>query len=288
MKPYLSETDGKDELVRIRAESMELICLGFQHGNLEMPDNVVPLSKALQRMDEFSKDVTEHWDLDGQMVHFNVYACKDGFHLLSYMNGKIWEDHRNDERPKNPDKVYFVMRDGGGEKPCTVSSMQEAYAEFAIRDMEKVFESFDIDKTRRSWNNANLQRENIYFDVYKHGPLWEHGYLYSYKDGKKYIRPLTEKEQEEERKWKERTVVMIRGYGDIAYPTICTYQVKVYEDEAIGVIEQYLDSLPEDGEYRRERYTFEVRTGDDKRHLFRYSDGKVYDDKRGVRIPAGI
>ena len=198
MKPYLNEADNKDEMVRIHAESYELICMGFMHGNLEMPDNVVPLSKALQRIEEFAKEVTEHWDLDGRKVHFNVYACKDDFLLFSYMDGKIWEDYREEERPKNPEKVYFVMWDGGGEEPRTVSRAQEAYAEFAIRDMEKMLESFDIDKTRRAWNNASLQRENIYFDVYKDGPLWVHGYLYSYKDGKTFQRPLTEEEKGED------------------------------------------------------------------------------------------
>ena len=204
MKQYLNEVDSKDEMVRIHAESYELICMGFMHGNLEMPDNVVPLSKALQRIEEFAKEVTERWELDGRMLHFNVRACKDDFLLFSYLDGKIWEDYREEERPKNPEKVYFVMRDGGGEEPRTVSETKEAYAEFAIRDMEKMFVSFDIEKTRRSWKNPNLQRENIYFDVYKYGPRWEYGYLYSYKAGKKFIRPLTKKEQEVEREWQER------------------------------------------------------------------------------------
>lgn len=83
----------------------------------------------------------------------------------------------------------------------------------------------------------------------------------------------------------KRKIVMIRGYGDWSYPTICTYQTKAYEDEAIGVIEQYLDSLQEGGEYRRERYTFEVRTEDDGHHLFGYSDGRIHNDKRGIPLP---
>ena len=75
----------------------------------------------------------------------------------------------------------------------------------------------------------------------------------------------------------KRKVVMIRGYGDWGYPAMCTYQVKAYEDEAIGVIEAYLDSLPADSGYRRDRYGFEVRTENDGRHLFSYRDGKIYD-----------
>ena len=123
-------------IVRGRNSDYELICMGFMHGNLEMPDNVVPLSKALQRIEEFAKEVTERWELDGRMLHFNVRACKDDFLLFSYFDGKIWEDYREEERPKNPEKVYFVMRDGGGEEPRTVSETKEAYAEFAIRDID--------------------------------------------------------------------------------------------------------------------------------------------------------
>jgi len=83
----------------------------------------------------------------------------------------------------------------------------------------------------------------------------------------------------------KRKIVMVRGYGDIAYPTICTYLVKTYEDEAIEIIERYLDSLPEGGEYRRERYSFEIRTEDDSRHLFCYKDGRIYNDERGKPLP---
>lgn len=74
-----------------------------------------------------------------------------------------------------------------------------------------------------------------------------------------------------------RKVVMIRGYGDWGYPAVCTYRTKAYEDEAIGVIEAYLDSLPADSGYVRERYEFEIRTEDDERHLYRYKNGVVYD-----------
>ncbi len=79
----------------------------------------------------------------------------------------------------------------------------------------------------------------------------------------------------------KRTIVMIRGYGDWGYPAMCTYQVKAYEDEVIRVIEAYLDSLPADSDLRRDRYPFEIRTEDDGRHLFSYSDGRIYNDKRG-------
>lgn len=82
-----------------------------------------------------------------------------------------------------------------------------------------------------------------------------------------------------------RKIVMIRGYGDCSYPAICTYQSKAYEEEAIDVIEQYLDSLQEGGEYHRDRYTFEVRTEDDERHLFSYMGGRLYNDQRGVPEP---
>lgn len=94
------------------------------------------------------------------------------------------------------------------------------------------------------------------------------------------MRPYLEKAD-----FQRRPVVVIRGYGYCDYPTMCSYQTKAYEDEAIKVIEQYLDSLPTGGELRRDRYDFEIRTGDDGRHLFSYKNGRIHNDKRGVPVP---
>lgn len=68
-------------------------------------------------------------------------------------------------------------------------------------------------------------------------------------------------------------MVMIRGFGDCSSPNICTFQVKTEADNAINVIENFLDSQTE---YRRESYDFEVRTEDDSKHLYCYMDGKKY------------
>lgn len=75
----------------------------------------------------------------------------------------------------------------------------------------------------------------------------------------------------------DRTVI-IRGYGDIAYPCICTFYKEVKESEAISVIENYLEVQTE---CKKERYDFEVRTADDKTSLFCYKNGEIYDDARG-------
>lgn len=80
---------------------------------------------------------------------------------------------------------------------------------------------------------------------------------------------------------KERTVI-IRGYGYICDPCICTFYVKTEESRAIEVIEKYLD-IQTDCE--RERYHFEVRTADDRRSLFQYTDGRIYKDNRGENEP---
>ena len=67
--------------------------------------------------------------------------------------------------------------------------------------------------------------------------------------------------------------VLIRGYGDIGYPTICTYQVRAREAEAIAIIEEYLRTQTE---CKPERYLFEIRTEDDSRHLFSYRNDEIF------------
>ncbi len=202
----MNEKQFEDELVRIKAASAELICMGFQHGNLEMPNHVVPLSEAKKRMDEFAAEVTERWDLDGEMVYFNVYACKDGFHLFSYMAGKVSDDHRNDERPKSPDRVHFRLMDGGKTPPVEVRYVDKSvYAEWAEREMDKYLEEFfEMRRELRKFRDElkEINPEELYFDVYneKYGD-W---YLYSYKNGQKFERMLTKEEQEKKKEWQER------------------------------------------------------------------------------------
>lgn len=208
MEAFLNKEQPEDELVRIRAESLDLICLGFQHGNLEMPDHVVALSKAIERMDAFCKEVTEGWykEMQGEHVLFHVYACKDGFHLFDYMNGEISEDHRKDERPKSPDRVHFRLMDGGKIPPVVVRDVDKSvYAEWAEREMDKYLEDFVEEHQRikqRGWESEEINRENLYFDVYngKYGD-W---YLYSYQNGQKFERTLTKEEQEKKKEWQER------------------------------------------------------------------------------------
>ena len=59
-------------------------------------------------------------------------------------------------------------------------------------------------------------------------------------------------------------MVIIRGYGDIGYPWICTFYQEAAERDAVTVIEEFLQTLPDK---ERERYEFQVRTEDDLRHL---------------------
>ena len=212
MEAFLNKEQPEDELVRIRAESLDLICLGFQHGNLEMPDHVVPLSKAIERMDAFCKEVTEGWykEMQGENVLFHVYACKDGFHLFDYMNGEISEDHRKDERPKSPDRVHFRLMDGGKTPPVVVRYVDKpVYAEWAEREMDKYMDEYMeyfVEKHQRirqkGWEPEEINQENLYFDVYN----GEYGdwYLYSYQNGQKFERTLTKEEQEEKKEWQER------------------------------------------------------------------------------------
>ena len=205
MKAYLSGEQAEDELVRIEAESIELMILvSSWSGGLKMPKDVVPLSEAIKTMDEFSKEVSEHWDLDGRKVYYRVYACKDDFHLFDYMDGEVCSDHRKDERPGSPEKVYFRLMDGGTTPPQLVCTDAMEYAEWAERKLEErwayVTERSDpYHRWERPGNWVDIPPEDLFFDVY--GDKEGMDYKYSYKNGQTYLRPFGE--EGEERKKEE-------------------------------------------------------------------------------------
>ena len=67
--------------------------------------------------------------------------------------------------------------------------------------------------------------------------------------------------------------VVIRGYGDLSFPTYPTYKETVDEDKAIETIEEHLKTQTY---CRREVYDFDIRTEDDETYLYSYRDGKIY------------
>lgn len=190
----------EDELVRIEASSHELIIEGFRHGRMKMPKSKVMLSEAIKTMDEFCEEVKEKWDgLDWKHVEFEVHACKDDFHLLSYKGGIITEDHRNDERPpcpENTERVYFRLMDGGKTPPRLAGSDIKAYAVWAKGDMDAYLADFvsymDAYHQWEGWEN--LRPGNLFFDVF--GDFEGTDYRYSYKGGQVYHRTFTKKEKE--------------------------------------------------------------------------------------------
>lgn len=291
MKEYLNEGQQEDELVKIIATDWELIVAGANTDRVKMPKDVVPLSQAIDTIEEFLA-YAEPFGWNRRSMEFYVHACKDDFLLFTYDKNGIAEDHRKEERPKNPEKVYFIMRDGGGEKPRTVSRAQETYAEFAVRDMEKMLGTFDIDKTRRQWRDENLQKENIYFDVYKNFYVVAHNYMYSYKDGKKYIRPLTEKEEKTERSFDRYMQVRLKMLRGNVNPPRVLMEYEIQENRVEYYMNRFLNEAKEIEEEAKEQgeeqelvfvaedvffETYDRKTGALlKRH--RIVDGKIVED----------
>ena len=203
MKSYLSEADKKDELVKIIATDWQRLLDGFAFDRVQMPKEVVYLSEAIDTIEEFLAEV-EAQGSNRRSWNFYVRACKDDFLLFSYDKDGIAEDYREEERPKNPERAYLVMRDSTKEYYYYIGNVEETYTEFAVRDMEKLLKSFDEKKQRGEKEYKEVLKENIYIDVYKEKSFIPHGYLYSYKDGKKYVRELTEEEKENEKEWADR------------------------------------------------------------------------------------
>lgn len=67
--------------------------------------------------------------------------------------------------------------------------------------------------------------------------------------------------------------VVVRGYGDLSFPTYPTYKVTVDEEKVIETIEEH---LREQNYCKREVYDFDIRTEDDETYLYSYRDGKKY------------
>ena len=203
MKPYLNEADKKDELVKIIATDWQRLLDGFAFDRVQMPKEVVYLSEAIDTIEEFLAVVEAHGG-SRHTWNFYVRACKDDFLLFTYDKDGIAEDYREEERPKNPERAYLVMRDSTKEYYYYIGNVEETYTEFAVRDMEKLLKEFDERKQRGEREYKEVLKENIYFDVYKEKGFVPYGYLYSYKDGKTYVRELNEKEKEDEKRWADR------------------------------------------------------------------------------------
>ncbi len=191
------EKQFEDELVRIEAESEEALRKGFKNGKLKVPNYVTLLSRAKKVMDEFVAEMTEYGGYDGKKICFDVYACRDDVLLFCYMNGEVFNDHRNDERPKSLEKVHFHLMHGGKTPPVEVRGEEKTvYAEWAEREMNKYLSLFFLkcELVRRSgYEPEELKPDDLFFDVYD-GKSSDR-YLYSYKNGEKFTRPLATKKQ---------------------------------------------------------------------------------------------
>jgi len=292
MKPYLcGESSGRvtaeDELVKIDAYDWERILWGMGDPSIYMSDNVVPLCKAVERIEEYLAAMRDR-GASTEYVYFIVRACKDDFFMFRYEADKgIEEDHRSEERPKSSEKAYIVMRNAAKEGYSRLSCVQETYAEFAVRDMEKMLAEFDMEKHRKWKGNENLRWEDIYFDVYEKYFIVEHGYLYSYKDGKKYIRELTENEKAGEKvfdRYKEVRLVTLLATGNssrvLAEQEIqanrAEYHMNCYKEEVEKIIEEKKEQR-EEPEHVLEDVFFELY---DKKtealwKTYRIVDGKI-------------
>lgn len=240
----MSKKQDEDELVRIEASSYELILDGFRHGRMNMPKSQVMLGEAIKTMDAFCEEVKEKWDgLNWKHVEFEVYACKDDFHLFSYKGGKITEDHRKDERPPCPDnteKVYFRLMDGGKPLPQLAGSDVKAYAVWAERDMDAYLADFvsHMDAYRQWEGWENLCSENLFFDVY--GDFEGTNYRYSYKGGQTYRRTFTKEEKKKQKSFRglemdvwdynrDKPELCMQYYADGMQVDVCIAQHREWE-----------------------------------------------------------
>ena len=109
MEAFLNKEQPEDELVKINAYDWERILWGMGDPSIYMSDNVVPLSKSVERIETYLRELRDR-GASTDRVYFVVRACKDDFLLFRYDADRgIREDCRRAERPKNPKKAYFEM-----------------------------------------------------------------------------------------------------------------------------------------------------------------------------------
>lgn len=268
MKPYLSEGQSEDELVEIKAYDWQRILDGQGDPGIYMSDNVVPISRAVERIEAYLAAMNDRGAITDR-VYFIVRACKDDFFLFRYDAEKgIKEDHRGDERPKSPERAYFEMKAATADGCIRLSCTEETYEEFAVRDMEKMLGAFDIEKERKWKGKENIRWEDIYFDVYEKFYIVPYNYMYSYKDGKKYIRPLTENEKGTEKvfeRYKEIRLVVLLDEGHSTRTLVeqetqvnrAEYNMNRYKEEVEKIIAETKEK-GEEPEYVVENVYFEL------------------------------
>lgn len=268
MEPYLSGGQPEDELVKINAYDWERILWGMGDPSIYMSDNVVPLSKSVERIEAYLRELRDR-GASTERVYFVVRACKDDFLLFRYDADRgIREDCRRAERPKNPKKAYFEMKATTADGTIRLSCTEDTYEEFAVRDMEKMLEAFDIEKERKRKGKENLQWEDIYFDVYEKFYIVPYNYMYSYKDGKKYVRPLTENEKGTEKvfeRYKEVRLVVLLDEGNSTRTLVeqetqanrAEYHMNRYKEEVKKIIAETKEK-GEEPEHAEEDVFFEL------------------------------
>lgn len=275
MKPYLNEGQSEDELVEIKAYDWQRILDGMGDPSIYMSDNVVPISKAVERIEEYLAAMKDRGAITDQ-VYFIVRACKDDFFLFRYDAEKgIKEDHRSEERPKSPERAYFEMKAATEEGYIRLSCTEETYEEFAVRDMEKMLGAFDIEKERKWKRKENIRWEDIYFDVYKKFYIVPYDYMYSYKDGKKYIRPLTENEKGTEKVFERYKDILLKVLIDDENPPRVLVEQETQANRAVYHMNCYKDEVKKIIAEKREQ-------GEESEHALEDVFFQLYDKKTGA------
>ena len=185
----------------------------------------------------------------------------------------------NEGQPKSPEKAYFEMKAVTAEGFVRLGCTIETYEEFAVRDMEKLLAIFDIEEERKQKGLENLQWEDIYFDVYKNFYVVAHNYMYSYKDGKKYIRPLTEKEEKTERSFDRYMQVRLKILRGNVNPPRVLLEYEIQADRVEYYMNRFLDEAKEIEEEAKE-------LGQEQELVFVAEDAffETYDRKTGALL----
>ena len=196
----------------------------------------------------------------------------------------------NDRQKRGQEMVYLEMKVATAEGNVRICRTIKTYEEDVVRNMEELLAKWDIEENRKGLED--LRKEAIFFDVYRNFYAVAFNYMYSYKDGKKYIRSLTEKEEKREKTFKRHMQVRLKIVcekmnlpRELMEYRIPADQVEYYMNHLLNEVKEIEEEAKEQGKEQELAFTaedisfeiYDMKSGELLK-IHRIADGKIVEE----------
>ena len=196
----------------------------------------------------------------------------------------------NDRQKRGQEKVYLEMKVATAEGNVRLCSTIKTYEEDVVRAMEELLAKWDIEENRKGLED--LRKEDIFFDVYRNFYAVAFNYMYSYKNGKKYTRPLTEKEEKREKTFERYMQVRLKIVcenmnlpRELMEYRISADQVEYYMNRLLNEVKEIEEEAKEQGKEQELAFTaediifeiYDMKSGELMK-IHRIADGKIVEE----------